>query len=135
MVNRDVVINKVQTIERCLRRIEEEYDQNPENLQSFTKQDAIVLNLLRACEASIDLAMHVISQMQWDVPQTSREAFTILSDKNIINQKLAKRLQGMVGFRNIAVHDYQTLNLTILKEIIEHHLHDFKDYAEIMIRL
>lgn len=135
MVNRDIIINKVQTIERFLQRVEEEYDQNPDNLQNYTKQDAIVLNLLRACEATIDLAMHMISQMKMGVPQTSREAFKILSDKNVIDVELAERLKGMVGFRNIAVHDYQALNLNIIKEIVEKHLDDFKVFADRIVRL
>lgn len=135
MVNRDIIINKVQTIERFLQRVEEEYDQNPDNLQNYTKQDAIVLNLLRACEATIDLAMHMISQMKMGVPQTSREAFKILSDKNVIDVELAERLKGMVGFRNIAVHDYQALNLNIIKEVVEKHLDDFKVFADRIVRL
>ena len=69
-------MNKVETIERCLKRIREEYDSHPRSLEIFIKQDAIVLDLLRACEASIDLAMHVISQMKMGVQQMSREAFT-----------------------------------------------------------
>ncbi|WP_460014934.1 HepT-like ribonuclease domain-containing protein [Lysinibacillus sp. CTST325] len=39
----------------------------------------------------------------------------------------------MVGFRNIAVHDYQALELTILQAIIEKHLSDFKTYAEAIL--
>ena len=53
----DVVLNKTGVIERCLQRIEDEYDGNPSNLrENLTRQDAIVLNLQRACQASIDLA-------------------------------------------------------------------------------
>lgn len=58
----DVVLNKIHIIERCLNRIHEEYANNPENLVNFTKQDSIILNLQRACEASIDLAMHVVAE-------------------------------------------------------------------------
>lgn len=44
MVNHDIVINKVQAIERCLKRIKDEYDHNPQNLQNYTKQDAMRLS-------------------------------------------------------------------------------------------
>ena len=37
-------------------------------------------------------------------------------------------MQGMVGFRNIAVHDYQNLNLEIVVAIVEKHLGDFEDF-------
>ena len=34
----DVILNKVDTIERCINRIKEVYDNNPENLNDYTKQ-------------------------------------------------------------------------------------------------
>ncbi len=36
-------------------------EMSPENLEDFTKQDSIILNIQRACEASIDLAMHIVA--------------------------------------------------------------------------
>lgn len=59
-MSNDVIINKIAVIERCIRRIHEEYDSNPENLKNYTKQDSIILNIQRACEASIDMAMHIV---------------------------------------------------------------------------
>lgn len=46
---KDVILNKVQIIERCLARINEEYDNNEENLKNYTKQDSIILNIQRMC--------------------------------------------------------------------------------------
>lgn len=132
---KDVIINKVAIIERCISRIREEYANNPQNLQNYTKQDSIVLNIQRACEATIDLAMHVIAEQGWGVPQNSREAFDILLEKGIIDEKLSKNLKGMVGFRNLAVHDYQELNLAIVQQIIDKHLVDLLDYSTIMLNL
>lgn len=86
----------------------------------------IILNIQRACEASIDLAMHVVSERKLGIPKTSREAFDLLYKADIIERNLAQSLMNMVGFRNIAVHDYQTLNLDILQVILDKHLSDFK---------
>ena len=55
----DVVRNKVASIERCLRRVREEFRDDPRRLDDQTIQDALALNLQRACETSIDLAMQV----------------------------------------------------------------------------
>lgn len=68
----DIILNKISTIERCLKRIDEEYDHNADNLQNYTKQDSIILNIQRACEASIDIAMHVVAEKKLGIPQTSR---------------------------------------------------------------
>jgi uncharacterized protein YutE (UPF0331/DUF86 family) len=121
----DVVLNKAATIERCLQRVLEEYADDKQNLvTNQTKQDAIVLNLQRACETTIDLAMYVISERKLGVPQDSRDAFALLQAAGILPVDLATRLQKMVGFRNVAVHDYQALNLDIVAAIIREHLDD-----------
>lgn len=123
---RDVYLNKVEIIERCLKRIDEVYDNSPESLSDYTKQDSIVLNLQRAIEASIDLAMHMVSELKLGIPQSSRDAFEVLEQYGYIDEALLKNISAMIGFRNIAVHNYQKLNLEILQQVIEHHLTDFE---------
>ncbi|OPJ61886.1 type VII toxin-antitoxin system HepT family RNase toxin [Clostridium chromiireducens] len=124
----DVIFNKIETIERCINRIKEVYDNNPDNLNDYTKQDSIILNIQRACEAAIDLAMHIISEKNLGIPQNSRDSFEVLNSNNIIDDKLNGRMKSMVGFRNIAVHDYKALNMKVVQAIIENHLKDFSDY-------
>jgi len=131
----DVILNKIDTIERCINRIKEVYDNNPENLNDYTKQDSIILNIQRACEASIDLAMHVISEKKLGVPQSSRDDFDVLNKNNLIDDKLTKNLKAMVGFRNIAVHDYKKIEVKIVQMIIERHLEDFKELIYYMNKL
>ncbi|WP_227762748.1 type VII toxin-antitoxin system HepT family RNase toxin [Zhaonella formicivorans] len=131
----DIILNKSQIIERCIRRIHEEYGNNPDNLQNFTKQDSIILNIQRACEASIDLAMHLVAENNLGIPQTSREAFDLLYQNNIISLALAEKLKAMVGFRNIAIHDYQAINLEIVRKIIEDHLKDLQEFTKTVLKL
>ena len=131
----DIILNKIDTIERCINRIKEVYDNNPENLNDYTKQDSIVLNIQRVCEASIDLAMHVISEKRLGVPQSSRDGFEVLNKNNLIDDKLTKNLKAMVGFRNIAVHDYKKIEIKIVQMIIEKHLDDFQELKRYMNKL
>ena len=131
----DVILNKTTTIERCVKRIYEVYEGNPSNLTDFTKQDSMILNIQRACEASIDIAMHIVSERKLGVPKASREAFKLLQEANIIDEHLAKSLMNMVGFRNIAVHDYQALQLNILEAIIEKHISDFSRFTKVVLQL
>lgn len=58
-----------------------------------TKQDAIILNLQRACEAAIDLAMYVVNQRRLGTPQESRDAFALLQTAGILPADLATRMQ------------------------------------------
>lgn len=131
----DVILNKAGSIERCLRRITEEFAGDRQNLAANqTKQDAIVLNLQRACETAIDLAMYVISQRRLGLPQESRDAFALLQTAGILPSELAGRMQRMVGFRNVAVHEYTRLNLDIVLTIITKHLDDFRTFSSTIVK-
>jgi uncharacterized protein YutE (UPF0331/DUF86 family) len=131
----DVILNKAASIERCLHRIEEEYAGNEQNLVgNQTKQDAIVLNLQRACETAIDLAMYVVSQRKLGVPQDSRDAFTLLQTAGLLASDLAARMQRMVGFRNVAVHEYTRLNIEIVHSIVTKQLDDFRTFSSTIVK-
>jgi len=130
----DVILNKAAVIERCIKRINEEYNNNPENLKNFTKQDSIILNIQRAAEASIDLAMHIVAEKAYGIPQNSREAFELLEANGLITDELSRKLKAMIGFRNIAVHDYQNINTEIVQKIIEFHLKDIIQFVGIVIK-
>ncbi|HIP46397.1 MAG TPA: DUF86 domain-containing protein [Campylobacterales bacterium] len=128
---KDVVLNKIATIERCIRRIHEEYDGFEVGFKSdFTKQDSIVLNLERTSQATIDIATHIIRDKKLGLPNTSRELFVLLNESHIITERTSVKMQAMVGFRNIAVHDYQNLNIDIVIAIVEKHLVDFDCFRE-----
>lgn len=126
----DIILNKVDTIERCIIRIRDVYDFEPENLKDFTLQDSIILNLQRAIEATIDIAMHIVSEKKLGLPQSSRDSFEILLENNIISDLVLLKINDMIGFRNIAVHNYQKLNIDILQKIIEVHLDDFREFID-----
>jgi uncharacterized protein YutE (UPF0331/DUF86 family) len=131
----DITLNKAATIERCVKRIREDYTGFEEEFESnFTRQDAVVLNLQRACEASIDLANHWVRLKKLGIPQTSRESFSLLAEAKILPKPLCSRLQSMVSFRNIAVHDYTRMNLEIVRKIIEVHLDSFLEFTKILIK-
>ena len=121
----DVILNKSAIIRRCLVRIREEYVNDPDRLDNFTVQDAIVLNLLRACESSIDLAMHLVAEQKLGVPQSSRDAFALLEAAGFLTADCAAAMKRMCGFRNIAVHNYQEIEIPILLAILRSHLMDF----------
>jgi len=131
----DIILNKVAIIERCIKRIDEEYEGNPENLTNITKQDSIILNIQRAVEACIDLAMHIVAEKALGIPQNSRDAFELLYDNGYITDDLSSRLKAMVGFRNIAVHDYQTINLSIVEKVIKVHLNEIKEFAALSLKV
>ena len=135
MENEAVLINKYESIEKCINRINEEYDNNPDNLEDYRKMDAIVLNLQRACEMATDAAMYVVSNRRLGIPQTKKEAFEKLNKNGLITDEMCANMKGMVGFRNIAIHEYKQIDEDIVRDVIENHLGDIKEFVRTMINL
>ena len=131
----DVLLNKAATIERCVMRAREEYALDPATFaDNHSRQDAAILNIQRACEAALDMGQHVIRREKLGIPQSARDVFNLLAQAAWIDANLAESLKRMVGFRNIAVHDYQALQLPITVAIIETHLDDFLLYAKSVLQ-
>ncbi len=131
----DVLINKAATIERCVARAQEEFDHDPTTFgTNFSRQDAAVMNIQRACEAALDMGHHIIRRDRLGVPQSARDVFDILAQAKWIDQALSESLKRMVGFRNIAVHDYQKLLMPITVKVITEHLVEFLQYSEQMLK-
>lgn len=130
----DVLINKAAAIERCVRRAREEYDKDPTTFATdFTRQDAAILNIQRACEAALDMGHHLIRREKLGVPQSARDVFELLCRGGWLEASLLTTLKNMVGFRNIAVHEYQTLQLPITVAIITQHLDDFVQFSSFVL--
>ena len=122
----NVVLNKASIIERSLRRMKEEYAFNPE-LDNYTHVDAMILNIERACQASIDLAQHLVAIYHLGMPQTSADAFILLQKEKLISEKTTKAMVSMTGFRNVAIHEYQELEIEVLRTIVE------KEYKSLIV--
>lgn len=122
----DIVLNKKESIERCIRQIRTYYAMVSalDFEEDYMKQDSIAINLQRACEQCIDLANYTIKTLKLGLPKESKESFALLASAGIIPNDLAKRLQGMVGFRNILVHEYQRMDIVLMVDVIENRLDD-----------
>ena len=132
----DVVLNKVAAIERCVKRIREEYIGKEDSWKiDFTVQDSILLNLQRSCESSIDLANFIVKKKKLGIPQNSLDAFDFLAQAKIINEPLQVKMKHMVGFRNMAVHEYHVLDLSVIDSIIQNNLEDFQEFTKVILRL
>lgn len=114
----DIVLNKAAIIERALRRMRQEYRANPE-LDNYTHIDALTLNVERACQGAIDLAMHIVAQRRLGMPQSSAQAFRLLHEAGCISEDLLRDMTAMTGFRNIAIHEYQQMDMSVLRNIAE----------------
>lgn len=112
----DVMFAKAAVMERSLRRVLEIYRADP-SLSDLMHLDALTLNVERACQAAIDLAMHVVAVKHLGMPQSQADAFRLLADAEALERTLSERMIGMCGFRNVLVHQYQELEVDILHQV------------------
>jgi uncharacterized protein YutE (UPF0331/DUF86 family) len=127
----DVILNKKVSIERCIRQIGQYYSRSSDLPfeEDYLKQDAIGMNLQRACDLAIDIANHLIKTKKLGLPQDSKDSFALLRQAGIISEKQTKTLQAMIGFRNILVHEYKRLDLNIMAAVIERDVYELLDFA------
>ena len=127
----DIVINTIQSIQRCVERARQEYRSDPDGFAAnYTLQDAAVLNVLRACEQAIDLANHVIQTYKMGIPTVSTESFDLLRAKHVIDMALSQKLKQMVHFRNIVIHQYQRMDIEIVTSVIVSGLDDLVQFGD-----
>lgn len=134
MPDMDVIFAKIGNIQRCLKRIKETTNLDPESLDNIDKQDIFILNLQRAIESTIDIASHIVASDGLGLASTIKDNFRFLFEANIIDENLLKKMQSMVGFRNIAVHDYQSIDVDILKSILTKNLKDIEEFYTAVIK-
>ena len=135
MPDRDIVLAKISAIQRCLKRIRETTGGDPASLEEIDRQDIFVLNLQRAIQAAIDLAAHIVAAEELGLPDTVRGNFTLLRNAGFISHELGRKMEAMVGFRNIAIHNYQALNPDILKAILQERLQDLEDFPAAILQI
>jgi uncharacterized protein YutE (UPF0331/DUF86 family) len=128
MPDKDVVLAKVATIQRCLKRIKETTGLDPVSLDNIDTQDIFILNLQRAVQAAIDLATHIVASEGLGLSDTIKGNFKLLQDAGMVNKEIARKMEAMVGFRNIAIHDYEAIDKEVLKSILSGNLKDIEDF-------
>jgi uncharacterized protein YutE (UPF0331/DUF86 family) len=132
----DVALNKKESIERCVRQIRSYYSLPAEIdfMEDRLKQDAIAINMQRACEQSIDLANHAIKIRKMGLPKDSRDSFRLLAQNGIIPEPLADKLCRMIGFRNVLVHEYQAFDIRLMVDVIENRLDDLLVFSDLLLK-
>lgn len=129
MSDKDVIYSKINIIKNCLMAIEKV---RLKEKDADFRQGLYELNLQRAIQATIDIAQAVIGHEGLGLPNSYRQCFEILQNHSVIDPQMASTLKKMVGFRNISVHDYETVKPEIVDSIVKNHLLDFENFIKII---
>jgi uncharacterized protein YutE (UPF0331/DUF86 family) len=131
-MSEETAAQKITSLQRCVSQARVALaTAEPEFKTNYLFQDAAVLNIIRACETSIDLANMIIRKKRLGIPAESRESFGILVRENILQRELGDKLQKMVGFRNLAVHRYRELDMDVVETVIRTNLDDLLAFGKV----
>lgn len=135
-MDRAVIEAKLESLRRCLMRIQGKCPAAPEVLaKDADAQDILALNLSRAVQLCVDVGAHVLAEADASTPGTMGQTFDLLAQLGYIAPDLAVRMKKAVGFRNIAIHNYETIDWAIVHSIATQRLEDFSDYAKAIVAL
>ena len=131
MTDPQLLAKKLALVESCvtdLRRLA-----RPTDLPHDIREQRFVERTLQlAIQAALDVASHIVSDRRLGEPRTNRELFDLLERDGWVAAPLAATLQKMVGFRNVLVHGYDTVDLAIVRDVVEHRLDDLLQFVAVV---
>ena len=129
-----MILEKLEALRRCIRRVESKRPAQMETLLAdLDLQDIITLNLTRAVQLCVDIASHIISWSEQPPPDSMGAIFDCLANLGILTDEVASKMKKAVGFRNVAVHNYQAVDWQIVFAICWRNLEDFSLFAKAVV--
>jgi uncharacterized protein YutE (UPF0331/DUF86 family) len=129
VVDRDLIIAKAASVRVHLDRIAVKAGTDLQVFMSdVDHQDIVAFNLHLAVENCIDIAAHIISENGWGVPGSASEMFYLLEDRGVLDPELTERMIKAVGLRNLIVHEYGKIDLSLLFATVRNNLNDLNAY-------
>lgn len=130
-MDRRLIDEKIEALRRCVKRVEEKCPASVDTLGAdLDLQDILALNLSRAVQLCVDIGAHIISNTEAPPPDTMGAVFDTLAGLGVLGEDLASAMKKAVGFRNIAVHNYQAIDWEIVFSICHDNLQNFRDFAK-----
>jgi len=131
MTDPELLAKKLAFIETCvaeLRRLAQ-----PDMIATDIREERFVEHTLQvSIQAAQDVASHIVSDERLGEPRTNRELFDLLVRAGWLTESEAAPLGNMIGFRNILVHGYGDIDLSVVQDVLENHLDDLLKFAAIV---
>lgn len=121
-------LSKLREYERFLKELQ------ATPIEDFTRdfkiRGAVERYLQVSIECIVDIGNEIISSLQLQRPERYRDIPYILAKAEIIPKTFAKTMASMIGFRNLLVHDYASINLNLVYEFLQTKLPDFDAFTK-----
>ncbi len=128
MTDAPLIAKKLAAIETCVRELRQLA--RPDILESDVREARFVEHTLQiAIQAALDVASHIVSEQRLGEPATHKQLFDLLAAHGWVAAEAVPVLRDMAGFRNVLVHGYDEVDLTIVRDVLESHLGDLVDFV------
>lgn len=134
MVDKALVLRKIERIETYLKQIRQKKDFGIEVFKKDKDLQSIILfNLIQSIQTGIDIGAHIVSDSGWEMPASQADIFKTLAENRIITEQLSKKMIKMAGFRNRIVHEYEKVDLRIVHEVWRKNLSDIERFCKAIV--
>jgi len=131
MIDKEVITKKFQELNRYLKELEDFKSISwSEFSSSLSKQWMVFHGLQLSIQALIDVGNHILATMGENRIEDYTDIIDKLGERNIIPSQFARQIRGMVGLRNILIHEYVSIDLNKIYEIFKNRLDDFRDFIK-----
>lgn len=135
MVDKNILVAKVASIEKALRKVREKAQISLEQFKTDEdSQDIVLFNLMQAIQGCVDLAAHIVSDEALGMAGSMHEFFYLLHSNNIITIELQERMIRAVGLRNLIAHEYARLNLDQAYQVAQEDVNDLEEFVAAIVQ-
>jgi uncharacterized protein YutE (UPF0331/DUF86 family) len=124
----DLVTKKLSLIETYVRELRTLADVS--RIDVDVREERFIEHTLQiAVQAALDVASHIASDERWGEPRTNQELFEFFERHGWIDPGLGRSLRAAVGFRNVLVHGYASVDKAVVKDVVQNHLEDLLAFS------
>lgn len=132
---RDKILSKLQRLDQYLVYLKEISKYRKDLFVSDYRVHGLGERYLQlSIEILLDVGKLLVIEFELARPETNHEIFDLLREAKIINLDLHSRLGGIVGFRNILVHEYEKIDKGIVYKNLKSGLRDLAAFKRAVLR-
>jgi len=133
-VEKSLIIAKLSKLREYIGFLKELQTVSMEDLvNDFKIRGAVERYLQVSIECMIDVGNEIISSLQLQRPERYKDIPYILAKAGIIPKDYAETMASMIGFRNLLVHDYASINLNLVYEFLRTKLSDLNAFIKYIV--
>ena len=131
VIDREVIGDKFQRLRVYLKELEKfkniSWREFPSSLENQWK---VFHGLQLSIQIVIDVGNHILAAIGESQIEDYTDIIDKLGERNIISAEFAQSIRGMVGLRNILIHEYSSIDLNKVYDVLQNKLDDFYKFIE-----